>query len=209
MDTYIAVVLDRSGSMSTVRQSTIDGFNEFLAGQKAVPGTARLKLVQFDNEYTPVYDGLLSAAEPLTDKTYVPRGSTALLDAIGRTINEVGTVLSNTPPIERPKTVIVAIMTDGEENASLEFSRQQVFDMIGHQRNIYKWEFVFLGANQDAIKVGASFNINASSSITYDSNPLGVSNVYTALANNVSMLRRGLTKSINFTEEERNKAVTK
>jgi hypothetical protein len=168
-----------------------------------------LKLVQFDNEYTPVYDGLLSAAEPLTDKTYVPRGSTALLDAIGRTINEVGTVLSNTPPIERPKTVIVAIMTDGEENASLEFSRQQVFDMIGHQRNIYKWEFVFLGANQDAIKVGASFNINASSSITYDSNPLGVSNVYTALANNVSMLRRGLTKSINFTEEERNKAVTK
>ncbi len=157
----IAVVLDRSGSMESIRESTIEGFNEFLQGQKAVPGEATLTLVQFDNEYQVHHDATpLAGVPPLNDGTYVPRGSTALLDAIGRTINTLGARLAATPERDRPSRVLFTIITDGMENASQEFSREKIFDMITHQRERYGWQFMFLAANQDAIASGRDMGID-------------------------------------------------
>lgn len=157
----IAVVLDRSGSMRSIRDATIEGFNEFLAAQKAVPGEAALTLAQFDHEYDIVHDAApLANVEPLNTTTYVPRGSTALLDAIGRTIDGLGKRLAAMPEHNRPSRIIVAIMTDGLENASQTFTRARIFEMITHQRERYSWQFMFLGADQDAIAIGRDYGID-------------------------------------------------
>jgi hypothetical protein len=115
-----------------------NGFNAFLESQQKLPGEARLTLVLFDHEYIVAHDGVpIKDALPLDEHTYVPRGTTALLDAIGRTINTIGERLDKTPEAERPAKVIVAILTDGLENASQEFKRKQIFKMIKHQREVY------------------------------------------------------------------------
>jgi hypothetical protein len=156
----IAVVLDRSGSMEAIRQATIDGFNEFLTAQKALPGQATLTLAQFDDIYEVVHASTpLFLVPPLSSDTFVPRGSTALLDAIGRTITALGARLAAMPERERPGRVLVTIITDGLENASREFTRERIFDMITHQREKYSWEFIFLAAGQDAIAVGEQYGI--------------------------------------------------
>lgn len=149
--TQIAVVLDRSGSMGSVVKPTIDNFNKFVEQQRATPGRARLRLVQFDHEYNFLYDKPLEQVEKLTTATFVPRGSTALFDAIGRTIDALGASLSITPETERPGKVIVLVLTDGYENASSLYTREQVASMVKHQREKYSWEFVFMGATQDAV----------------------------------------------------------
>ena len=133
-----------------------NGFNAFLESQQKLPGEARLTLVLFDHEYIVAHDGVpIKDVPSLDEHTYVPRGTTALLDAIGRTINTIGERLDKAPEPERPGKVIVAILTDGLENASQEFKRKQIFKMIKHQREVYSWEFIFLGARQDAIQTGA------------------------------------------------------
>ena len=161
--TEIAYILDRSGSMSDMVEPAIAGFNRFLREQQEAPGEARLTLVLFDDEYlaphrsTPIHE-----VPPLDTETYVPRSMTALLDAIGRTIVELGKRLrqpadSNGPPARHSPEgdgggqVIVAIFTDGLENASTDFDLQKISSMIKHQQENYKWTFLFLGANQDAI----------------------------------------------------------
>ncbi len=166
--TDITIILDRSGSMETVRADTIGGFNAFLAEQKAVPGAATLSLVQFDNEYETVHSVTRIQDVPeLTAQTFVPRGSTALLDAIGRTVIATGARLAALPEADRPGKVLLVIMTDGQENASAEFTRPQIFDMITHQREKYQWQIAFIGANQDAIATGKSYGIPASNSANY------------------------------------------
>jgi len=114
----------------------------------------------------------------------VPRGWTALLDAIGRTINATGARLGAMPEDQRPEKVIFVIVTDGKENVSQEFREpEKVFQMIGHQRDVYQWDFVFIGANQDAIAVGATFNIPAASSMTYAANAAGTREAFTSASN--------------------------
>lgn len=172
--THITIVLDRSGSMESVREDTIGGFNVFLNEQKAEPGQATLTLVQFDNEYEVVYDTLpLAKVPPLTQKTFQPRGSTALLDAIGRAMNETGKRLAEMPDSERPGKVLLVIMTDGYENASQEFTSEQIFQKITHQREVYSWQIVFIGANQDAIATGSSLGIAPSNSLNYVADSAG------------------------------------
>lgn len=166
--THISLVLDRSGSMESMRDDAIGGFNTFLKDQQAVPGTATLTLVQFDDRYEKQVDAApLAGVKPLDATTFVPRGSTALLDAIGRTINETGARLATMPEAERPEKVLFVTLTDGMENASRVFSRSQIFDKITHQRDVYDWEFVFLAANQDAIEAGAAMGFAADASATY------------------------------------------
>ena len=165
--TYIAVVLDRSGSMGSVKQATIDGFNEFVNQQKLVPGETRLMLTQFDDVYEVVFDRPIGEVQPLDDKSYEPRGLTALHDAIGKTVNDVGKSLSAIPESERPARVLVAIITDGGENASKEFDQKQVADMVKHQQEGYAWAFVFIGANQDAVLTAKTFNIPAAAALSY------------------------------------------
>ena len=157
--TKIAVVMDRSGSMASVHEATVSGFNEFINGQKQTPGTADLMLVLFDDRYEVPYDKPISQVEPMTLAEFVPRGTTALNDAIGKTVTGIGSKLAQLPEAERPGQVIVVILTDGHENASKEFSREQVARMIEHQRSVYSWQFLFLGANQDAVLTGKQYSI--------------------------------------------------
>ena len=168
----IICIIDRSGSMEFIRADAIGGFNTFLKEQQEVPGECKFTYTQFDTEYEVVHDGIdIKDMKPLTEETYVPRGGTALLDAIGRTVNTVGARLANTPEDQRPSKVIVVILTDGHENSSQEFSRDKIFEMITTQREQFQWEFVFLAANQDAIAVGAGLGIaaHAAANFSFDS----------------------------------------
>lgn len=204
----LTVVLDRSGSMSSVADETISGLNHFLAEQRKLPGTAAFTLVQFDTAYEFVHRGIpIAAVPPLTRETFVPRGMTALLDAVGRAINETGERLAATPEQDRPGKVIFVILTDGQENSSREFTRQRIFEMIGHQREVYAWDFVFLGANQDAIGAGATLNIPAANAMNYAANAAGTKGAFYAASRGVGANRtaamRGLGPVAYLTDEDR------
>jgi Mg-chelatase subunit ChlD len=208
--TQITIVLDRSGSMASVREATISGFNEFVDGQKAVPGDARLALILFDSEnsYEVVFDRALRDVPDLTAETYNPRGGTPLLDALGRAISELGAKLSKMPAQERPGKIVIVTMTDGLENASENYTAAQIAGLIKHQREVYKWEFLFLGANQDAILTGEELNIPRTNSVTYVACAAGTENVMRATASNVASFRKtGSHAGLNYTEVQRKAAV--
>lgn len=161
--TEIVIVLDESGSMSSCKSDTIGGFNEFLSTQKKIKGEANVTLVKFSDYYKVVNDGTaLEHVSPLNESNYTPSYSTALLDAVGRTINSVGNRLSSLPEDQRPEKVIFAVITDGYENASKEFKREKIFEMVTHQKTKYNWEFLFLGADIDAWgkEIGITSNVN-------------------------------------------------
>lgn len=206
--TDITVVLDRSGSMSSVWTDTIGGFNSFLKTQKEAPGEATFTLVQFDNHYEVDYRGKnIQEIPDLNNETYVPRGGTALLDAIGRTINETGQRLAALAESDRPSKVIFVILTDGEENASKEFKKGKINEMITHQTEKYQWDFVFLGANQDAIQTGSSMGIMAGNSLTYAANSIGTVSAFETVSSTMCSYRSGNTaaKTQFFSEEDREK----
>ena len=149
--TELIVLIDESGSMGSVVGDTIGGFNTFLETHQKLPGEAKLTLVKFDTKYEIVHNGVeVRKVEPLTTKTYKPGGMTALLDAVGKTIDEVGRRLADTPENEKPEKVIFMVLTDGEENSSREYTKEQVKEKTEHQTNNYQWEFIFIGADQDA-----------------------------------------------------------
>lgn len=169
--TAIVMILDRSGSMARIADATREGFDAFVAEQAGQPGECTLTLVQFDDRIEPVYaDRPIGQVPPLT---LVPRGSTALLDAVGRTITETGERLAGLPEDARPGTVIVGIVTDGHENSSREWTHPAVKALIEQQEGVYGWTFMYLGANQDAVEVGASMGISADRSLTYAGHNVG------------------------------------
>jgi hypothetical protein len=189
--TEIAYVLDRSGSMSSLTSDAIGGFNSFLDSQKQLEGRANFTLVLFDHEYLVVHKSVdIHNVPDLDARTYVPRGSTALLDAVGRTIDDVGSHLASLPESQRPAKVIVAIFTDGLENASSDYSRERVASMIKHQQEIYSWEFLFLAANQDAIATAASIAIPAAQAMNFVASPTGVRDSQVRLAERVTKSRQ-------------------
>ena len=197
MKTDITVLLDRSGSMESIKADTIGGFNEFLKSQKDEPGEATFTLVQFD---TGGYDRVIDAkpiaeAKPLTGDTFEPRGGTPLLDSMARSIRETGERLKALPNHARPEKVIFVIVTDGEENQSREFSREQVMAMVTHQRDVYKWEFIYLGANQDAINEAGKLGISLDMAATYTGN--NTRKAYRAVAAMASASRSGRTPSLS------------
>jgi hypothetical protein len=202
--TDITIVLDRSGSMMAVASETIGGFNHFLDEQKSVPGQATLTLNQFDDVFERVIDAKdIQAAPPLSRDTFKPRGYTALLDAIGRSINETGRRLAATPEPDRPGKVIVVIITDGKENRSREFTRDAIDEMIRHQREKYAWEFVFLGANQDAIDTAGKIGIKPAAAMTFAANSRGTSRAFKATTQRISELRLGRIREMAFTQKDR------
>lgn len=190
--TEIAFVLDRSGSMESMKEQAITGFNHFLADQVSHPGDARLTLVLFDDEYlVPVAAKSLHEVPPLDSATYVPRNTTALLDAIGQTIDEIGQRLANTPEPERPGQVIVAILTDGLENASTRYTWADIAGRIKHQHECYHWQFLFLGANQDAIATAARMHIHQANAATLQDNAAGYAQVAPhSLSRKIKSMRR-------------------
>ena len=159
--TEIAYILDRSGSMQPMQEPAVAAFNQFVKAQLDVPGDARLTLVLFDDQYELPFAVLPVEQVPeLTAATYTPRGSTALLDAIGRTIKETSTRIDSMPEALRPGKVIVTIFTDGMENASREYTNAHISDLIAMHR-AKGWEFLFLAANQDAIASAASMQMDS------------------------------------------------
>ena len=159
----IVVILDESGSMESCKKDTISGVNLFLNNQKRISGEANVTLVKFSDYYKIINDSIpLNQIVYLDENNYTPANTTALLDAVGRTINTIGKRLADTPEADRPEKVIFAIITDGYENASHEFSRKQIFDMVSLQKDKYRWEFIFLGANIDAWgeEIGITLNVN-------------------------------------------------
>ncbi|MGI9162710.1 MAG: vWA domain-containing protein [Mycobacterium sp.] len=165
--TLIAALLDRSGSMQRSKAATEDGWSELINGQRAEQGSCEVTLAQFDSRYEVLYPPTDIAAVP--EFIVNPRGSTALLDATGRFITEVGERLAALPEEQRPGTVICLIMTDGMENASRQWSWDGVKRLITQQREVYGWEFIFLGANIDAVEVGMRMGVDADSALTFAS----------------------------------------
>jgi len=159
--TDIICIIDRSGSMEPIRQDAIGGFNAFLKSQREIGiGTATLSLILFDHEYQKLLNNVpIDDAYELTNTNYVPRGQTALLDAIGRAIDDAGDRYRNMNECDRPEKVLVCILTDGQENASREYRRERVKEMIEHQQSKYNWAFVFLAANQDAFAAADNYGI--------------------------------------------------
>lgn len=189
--TEIAFILDRSGSMESMAGAAIDGFNRMLRVQQAEPGQARLTLVLFDDQYeVPVKSLPVSEVVELDHSTFVPRGSTALLDAICRTIDELGARLAATPEADRPGQVIVAILTDGMENASRHHSWHDVSSRIRHQTDKYQWKFLFLGANQDAIATAGRMSIQAADAANFDASAASYSAVNDAMSRKFKAMRR-------------------
>lgn len=206
----IVCLLDRSGSMQAVRGQSITAFNEFTNKLKASPdGACTLKLIQFDDKYEVNYDLPLQKVPALTTETFVPRGSTAYLDALGRSITELGIELVNTPIVHRPGKVIFVTITDGEENASIVFKHEQVAEMVKHQQDRYSWDFVFLGAELRAVAMAQTLNIPQSKVMYYDKS--FTNSAFASMGNYVNAVRgasvRGQsTGGIGFDEQARSAA---
>jgi len=197
----IAFVLDRSGSMKSCQQAAIEGFNQFLADQQKTDGLAKLTLVLFDDEYlVPISSIPVEEVVSLTDDTYQPRGCTALLDAIGQTIDNLGQRLAALAEKDRPGQVIVAILTDGLENASQRFTWKEIAGKIKNQTDTYKWIFLFLGANQDAIATAANLSIAANNAATYVADAAGSKAGQAAFSRKMSALRRASMDSASVSE---------
>ena len=198
--TEIAYVLDRSGSMQSLQEAAVAAFNEFLTQQREVPDPARLSLVLFDDQYdVPVSARPLTEVPELTAATYIPRGSTALLDAIGRTIHDLDARIAGLPAEERPAKVIVAIFTDGYENASRRFTSAHINDLIAARRDDKGWDFIFLAANQDAIATAAALNIRQDLGGNVDFSADGLSASSSALARKVRSMRMRASGRVDAT----------
>ncbi|MDR7074352.1 vWA domain-containing protein [Fictibacillus barbaricus] len=187
--TEIVFLLDRSGSMSGLEQDTIGGFNAFIEKQCELDGETLLTTVLFDNQYEILWNGIEAKKAKLTDKDYYVRGTTALLDAVGKTILDVGYRLSNTNEEQKPGKVIFVITTDGMENASSEFNYEKVQQLIKHQQEKYSWEFIFMGANIDAIKEAESIGIQMDNAFNFEATEDGVEEMYNVMCEAVTMKR--------------------
>lgn len=209
--THIVALLDRSGSMQPIQADTIGGFNNFVEEQKKVPGEATLTLVQFSDKCEITFSDVpLAHVAPLSVETYKPGGWTALNDALARTISDVGTKLAAKPENERPSKVVLLIMTDGQENQSREFTGQhglkKLSSMIGHQKDKYSWDFVFIGANIDAFATASGYGISAGQTINYTSNSFGQQNAFKSLSKGMAATRAaayvGAAAPVNFFEND-------
>ena len=197
--TEMAFILDRSGSMSGLESDTIGGYNAMLEKQKKEPGEAIITTVLFDDKFELLHDRInLRGIAPITDKEYYVRGSTALLDAVGKTINKSGNVQKHTAEAERAEHVMVVITTDGMENASSEFSYEKVRRMIEHQKSKYGWEFIFLGANIDAVAAAERFGICQDRATNYNADSEGTSLNYEVISETMSCVRASRPISENW-----------
>lgn len=208
--THICFILDRSGSMESIKDDTIGGFNAFVEEQKKLPGKCTFSLAQFDHEYEMVYDLVpVNDVEPRSGSNYIPRGQTALLDAIGRAVVTEGEKLAKMKDEDRPGLVVLVILTDGFENHSREYSRSRIKEMLEQQQHEYSWKISYLGANQDAITVAGGLGIAAGSSADFAATKGLARNAY--LCTGLLAVRarsaasRGLEVKLDYTSEERDK----
>ncbi len=188
--TELIFILDRSGSMAGLEQDTIGGYNALIEKQKREAGECNLTTVLFDNRYELLHERVpLGRVRPMTEKEYFVRGSTALLDAIGRSIERAVQAQKYAMPGRKADKVLFVITTDGMENASHEYTLQQVRQMVECQKARYGWEFIFLGANIDAVGTAANFGISADRAANYHADSAGTRLNFEVLSEAVSQVR--------------------
>ena len=188
--TEIVFILDRSGSMAGLEDDTIGGFNAMIQKQKGEDGEAYVSTVLFDNHTEVIHDRVgIQQIQPMTRKDYYVRGCTALLDAVGKSIHHIGNVHKYAREEDRPEKTIFVITTDGMENASREYTYDQVKKMIQHEQEKYGWEFLFLGANIDAAKEAARFGITEDRAANYHADRQGTAVIYEAMSEAVCNVR--------------------
>ena len=197
----IVVLLDKSGSMTSIWDSTIEGFNKFIIDQKEKTSDAKVSLIQFDHRYQVSYEFEgIQDVELLNKKLYIPEGTTALLDAMGRTIQNIHKQFSK--QIDVPNVIFVVI-TDGYENASTEYSQSTIKKLVKEMENNNNWQFIYLGANQDAITEGERIGFSNDRSMTFANNDTGVSSAFMSLSENVYQCLK-MDKEFKFSDEDRN-----
>lgn len=205
---HISVLLDRTGSMESIRDDVIGGFNAFLDGQKKLPQEATMTLVQFDTQDP--YEVLhhfkpIGEIPKLTKETYVPRSMTPLLDAIGRGINDLEAGIAKLDDAERPEQVIFVIVTDGQENSSREFKREQIASMLKEKQENLNWQFVFLSADFDAFHEAHDIGFQANSTALFAKSAAQTSSAFLSSSDRVANYRNKKAASVKFTLEDRSK----
>lgn len=199
--TELVFILDKSGSMSGLESDTIGGFNSMQKKQKEEPGKAIVTTVIFDNNYFLLHDRIdIKGIKPITKKEYFVEGNTALLDAVGKTINRIANTQQHANEEDRAGKVLFVIITDGMENASREYTYKQVKRMVEVQKSEYCWEFIFLGANIDAIETAGRFGIQSDRAVNYHADDIGTQINYDAISAAVSEMRVKRTLSNEWRE---------
>ena len=194
--TEVVFILDRSGSMSGLEADTIGGFNSMLQKQKREEGEALISTVLFDDRTEVIYDRIpVERVEEMTDKQYFVRGCTALLDALGGAIHHIANVHKYAREEDRPEKTLFIITTDGMENASRCYSYEKVKQMVEKEKEKYGWEFLFLGANIDAVSVAGRFGISADRAIDYECDQAGTLLNYEMISETVSAVRKSTSKA--------------
>jgi len=189
--TELVFILDRSGSMRGLEADTIGGFNSLIERQKKEEGEAYISTVLFDHESKVIHDRVpLAQIHPMTEEEYFVRGNTALLDAVGSAIHHIGNVHKYAREEDRPEKTLFVITTDGQENASSQYTYEKVKQMVERQKEQFQWEFLFLGANIDAAKEAGRFGIQADRTANFVSDAQGTEVNYRALGNAISQMRR-------------------
>lgn len=200
--TELVFILDRSGSMGGLETDTIGGFNGLVQKQKKEPGDALVTTVLFDDQYQVLHDRVnINDILPITEDDYFVRGTTALLDAIGITINRIKNAQKNIPKKEQAENVLFVITTDGMENSSKEFTYKEIKKMILQQKEKYGWEFLFLGANMDAIQTAENFGIDSTHAVNYHADKKGTKLIYEEVAHAVSSMRADGSVSESWKEQ--------
>ena len=202
--TELVFILDKSGSMSGLEADTIGGYNSMLKKQQAIEGECHITTVLFDNNYELLHDRIdIKAVSPITDKEYQVGGSTALLDAIGRTINKIGNAQKHTAEDYRAEKVMFVIITDGEENSSREYTAEKIKAQIERQKEKYGWEFIFLGANIDSVQTAGRFGIAPDKAVDYLADSEGTKLNFKVMASAVATFRESGTVDETCFEEIR------
>jgi uncharacterized protein YegL len=200
--TELVFILDKSGSMGGLESDTIGGYNSMLSKQKAVDGECYITTVLFDNNYELLHDRIdIKAVSAITDKEYQVGGSTALLDAIGKTIHKISKAQKHTAEDYRPEKVMFVIITDGAENSSREYTAEKVKAQIERQKEMYGWEFIFLGANIDAVQTAGMYGIASDRAIDYLADSKGTELNFKVMASAVTTFRQsGIVEEACFEE---------
>lgn len=202
--TAIMLVVDRSGSMDLIRHSAQDTINEFIHGQKTEPGKRTIRIAHFDEEYETVCPSTpVAEMEPFQ---LSPRNVTALLDAMGRSITEFAEELAALPEPEQPAKVVLVVMTDGKENASVEYELDQVKELVQRQQTEHGWQILFLGANMDAVEVGTSMGVRRGQTMSYRATDYGTRSMGRAMGQSVNSYAAG--SPADFTDEQRSDAAS-
>jgi len=202
MKTELVFILDKSGSMAGLEADTIGGYNSMLKKQKKAEGEAFVTTVLFNHHYELLHDRInVKGISPITEKDYEVSGTTALLDSIGFTIQKINNVQKHTSKNERAEKVLFVITTDGMENASREFTADKIKKMVQYQKEKYGWEFMFLGANIDAVSTAAQFGIDEDYAVDYHSDEQGTQLNYQMVSEAVTNLRSGKKIDRSWKEE--------